>query len=223
MNKKENNSSEFKDKTEALEFMVKRSADKKRKERWAKEFAVNKNKSKSTKLVHINKRILRISAIAAILILGFAVVQFFPLSQKNLGSLAQNMILETKFQPQEVTRGNPQSDDEVSKAIQKSLFSENYQEAKKLYEQKSNKLSLEEKFFYAVSLVKTNSPNQKKILELTSEIMQTENEFFIESLWISALTKLKLNREEEAKEELEKLLRYKYQTKNVKKLLSEIK
>ena len=222
MNNTENNPPEFKDKIEALEFMVKRSADKKRKEKWAKDFAVGRKKNKPSNIIPLRKRIIQISAVAAVLILGFIVVQFLPLSNPNLESLAKNMIQDTKFHPQEVTRGTTSSDEEINKAILKSLESENYQEAVKLYSQKTGVLSLEDKFFYAVSLAKTNSPNQNKILELTSEIMQMENEFYIESLWIRALTNLNLKNTEVAKVELEQLVRYKYQTKNVKKLLSKI-
>jgi len=222
MNNTENSSHEFKDKTEALEFMVKRSVDRKRKEKWAKDFAAGRKKNEETTIIPLRKRLLRIAAAAAILILGFVAIQFLPFGNQNIDSLATNMIGNTKFLPQETTRGAALSEEELNKALSEALETEEYLTALKLYEQKTSEFTTKDKFFYAVSLAKTNNANQQKILSLTAEIMKTENEFFIESMWLSALTHLKLNDKAAAKNELEQLLRYKYQTKNVKKLLEKI-
>jgi len=222
MNNIKNDSPEFKDKTEALEFMIKRSKDRKLKEKWAKDFAADRKKNNETKVIPLRKRLFQISAIAAILILGFFVVQIIPFGNDNLESLASNMVETTKFRPNEATRGTVVTEEGINNSLLKALEEEKYVEALNLYQQKTSAFSLEDKFFYAVSLAKTETPDYNKILELTEEIMKTENEFFIESLWLSALTHLKLKDPKTAKSELEQLLRYKYQTKNVEKLLSKI-
>lgn len=221
MNNTKNDSSEFKDETEALEFMIKRGIDRKRKEKWAKDFAAGK-KSQEAKVIPLRKRLVQVSAIAAILVLGFFVVQIAPFGNDSLDALASNMIETTKFRPNDMTRGTMITEEEISKSLIKALEEENYELALSLYNQKNRPFTIEDKFFYAVSLAKTGSQEYEKILELTREIMKSENEFFIESLWISALTHLKLKDTTTAKKELEQLQRYKYQTKNVNRLLAEI-
>ncbi len=223
MNNTDKNSPEFKDKTEALEFMVRRSIDRKRKEKWAKEFAAERKINEDTKVIPLRKRIVQLAAVAAIFILGIVAMQFMTAGNQNLNQLATNMLENTKFQPEETTRGIILSEEELSKSLLDALESEDYKKALELYEQKSSAFSDEDKFFYAVSLAKTNNHDYDKILELTDELMKSKNEFFIESLWIRALTHLKMNESKKAKSELEELLRYKYQTKNVEELLSKIR
>jgi len=209
------NSSEFSDKKEALEFLLKEKSDRATKAEWAKSLG-GRPKKKNGNI----KNIFIASAVAA----SIAFMLFFNINNRvnsfDNHLIAANMITQTEFSFGESTRGNNSNETEPEKAFMELINDENFDEARRIYETKETSLSNIDKYNYLLVLVKQNKNNSDHALTLAQELIDSKSEFAADALWISSAINIKKENFEKAKIDLEKLKTHKYKIKEATEILN---
>ena len=209
----EDNSKKITDKDEALDFLLEEKRDRERKAEWSKKYSGVLTKKK---VIPLKNRILAISGIAASLLI-IAMIFFNNKSDSDPVLMANRLTENIEIETSSFTRGVSDTNDKTVMIVD-ALKNSAYQEALSLLESRPAKKTIEEKYLTLIALVKTESPNDL-ILKMTNDIMATDNQYRAESLWVRALTKVKMKDFDSAKADLNALLKFKYKTKETKQLL----
>lgn len=213
-----NNTEEgFEDKEEALDFLLNELSDRKRKEEWAKTLGGNPNKK--AKVIALRKRIFSISAIAASIALVFFLVLGGNNQVPEYQLYASNMINVMEVDYGQATRGSGSAPEDGKEELIKAFLEKDHIKVLQLYISAEFTLSNRDKYNYSLLLAKQDDPDNQLILDLTKDLIDSQNEYTADALLISAAAKIRLNRLEEAKADLIQAKSYKYKTEEITNLL----
>lgn len=230
MNKsKQNLSPNFNSEEEAFEYLVQQSQNQLLKDKWKEELDklpdAPVEEPKSKKMVYM-KRIIAIAASFVILIGSF---YWFTNQGSNPQQMAAAMIHDTNFvlESGSLTRGlNEDATDELGielqKEINKALEDEDYPASIGLFltKEKKSQLSIDDKFYYALSLARVENEDHHKAIRMLNDVIAQNSKYFDEALWLQALLYLKINEPNQSKIILNKLINNSnYQISNTKALL----
>jgi len=227
-----NKSSDFQSKDEAFEFLVQQSQNKALKDLWKKELEQLPDAPQDVKIVNRRFNLRKLAAVAAtfIILLG----SFFWLTNKedSLPKMADLMIEESNFllDADSATRGIFDNDEnEMMIALQKEIYGalekHDYGAAMGLYmtKEKQSQLSLNDKFYYSLSLARIEDGDYHKAIRLLEDVINKNDKLYNESLWLQGLLYLKINEPNKSKIILNKLNNNSnYQLSNSRVLLKRI-
>ena len=229
---KGNKSSNFQSKEEAFEFLVQQSQNKSIKEQWKKELDKLPDAPPEVKRVGRILFIRRASIAAASFII--LVGSFFWYTNQNvsLQQMASVMIYETNFilESASSTRGINKNDEdalgiELQKEINVALEKEDYEASLGLYltKEKKSQLSIDDKFYYSLSIARVEDGNYHKAIRLLEDVIGQKGKYYDEALWLQGLLYLKINEPNKSKIILNKLINISnYQFTNSKTLLNKM-
>jgi len=226
---KRNKRPNFQSEEEAFEFLIQESQNKELKDLWKSELDklpdAPEVEDKKTKRMFFRRAI----AIAASFVLLLGSFYWFSNQESSLQQMANVMLDDTNFilESSSATRGiDPEETDELNVALQKeinkALEKEDYEAAIGLFltKEKKSQLSIEDKFFYALSLGRVDNADHHKAIRLLDDVTSQEEKYFNEALWLQALLYLKINEPYKSKIILNKLINNSnYQITNTKALL----
>ncbi|MDF1696929.1 MAG: hypothetical protein P1U56_13890 [Saprospiraceae bacterium] len=216
----EDKNTNFESEDEAMEFLIQQSKDRKLKNHFQKLFSASDEPIKTeSKVIPLRSRILGITSVAAIILIGIALGFIFLNKQDNIQIVAANLVEQTSFEAPEISRGNETVSQNLDRKINDALSIKNYTSAIELLTQKEGKMTQADSFFLAVSLFKTHDNNYSRIQALVAPSIGSKSEFLSEALWISALTYIQKGENIKAMEMLESLQPLQYQSENVGRLL----
>mgnify|MGYP001799990397 CR=1 FL=1 len=146
--------------------------------------------------------------------------------------MATVMIEETNFvlNTASDTRGvNDDESEELSIALQKeinkALEQKDYSASVGLYatKEKNGQLSIEDKFYYSLSLARVADSDYYKAIRLLEDVVDQKDKYLEESLWLQSLLYLKINEPNKSRIKLNKLINISnYQITNRKAVLERI-
>ena len=220
---------EFQSKDEAFDFLVQQGQNKKIKDQWMKELNLLLDAPQVVKIVNRRVNLRKIVTVAAafIILLG----SFFWLTTKedSLPKIASLMIKETNFilVSDSVTRGlfkggKNEKLIELQKEINTAMEKQNYEAALRMYltKEKQSQLSLNDRFYYSLSLARAEGGDYHKAIRLLEGVINKNDKLYNESLWLQGLLYLKINEPNKSKIILNKLINNSnYQLSNTKALL----
>lgn len=217
MNTNNQNSSEFSDKKEALEFLLQEKADREKKAEWAK--TLPGNPRSKTKVIFLRKRIIGLSAVAA----SIALICFFVFGNNNqmpeYQSYASNLVSQLELDSGSNTRGSGSDIEDGSKELEVALEEKDEQKVLQLYKTGGFALSNRDKFNYSLLLAKQKNQENELILNLTRDLIDSKNEYTADALLLSAEANINLNKIDEAKADLNIAKAYNYKIKEIENLL----
>lgn len=229
---KRNMPSNFQSEEEAFEYLVQQSQNKSLKELWKKELDQLPDAAPEEKKATRVHFIRRVSAIAASFILILGSFYWYTSQHQSLQQMASVMIEETNFvlDSGSLTRGIDENDGdeidiELQKEISKALEKKDYDAAIGLFltKEKKGRLSLDDKFYYSISLAHVENGDYYKAIRLLDDVSDQKDKYYNEALWLQGLLYLKINEPNKSKIILNKLINTSnYQITNSKALLERI-
>ena len=173
------------------------------------------------------RRVLRIvSSIAATLAVLVMFNVFFNPFGPNATELAENMIQETPLLlPEDFNVRGENNIFNLENDIQDALSQEDYARAKDLFirKEQTTPLSLLDKFYYGISLLKLSEENSQYTIGYLNEVANTQNPFQMDAKWYLALAYVQNEEFEKAKSILTEMVENSnYQKSNAKKLLKKL-
>ncbi len=196
-----NNGSDFKSPDEAFEYLVNQRLNEKRKKEWARELGPGPDElpdelptenvnSKSSKTLYIR---LASAAAAVVLIGSFFIFLQIP---KPIDQYASNLMDETEISMTygSDSRGANSNLEEKDIASLKNelttvLLNQDFNQALGNFRQleKISALSVEDKYFYAISLLKSKGENYQKAIRLLNDVVAVDDHNLKNALWLRAL------------------------------------
>jgi len=226
---KRNMPSDFQSKEEAFEFLVQQSQNKSLKEQWKKELDQLPDAPPEKKRISRKLFVRRASAIAASFILLLGSFYWYTSQHESLQQMASLMITETNFvlDSGSLTRGIDENDVneldiELQKEINTALEKEDYEASIGLFltKERKSQLSLDDKFYYSLSLARVEKGDYYKAIRLLDDVAGQKGKYYNEALWLQGLLYLKINEPNKSKIILKKLINISnYQITNSKALL----
>lgn len=188
---------DFKSPDEAFEYLLEQRLDEKRKKEWAKalgptpEMDLDSEGGKS----NLKRIYFRIVSVAAVLIL---IAGFFYFGQKTVpldqyaGQLVQETTIAMSYGSE--SRGDQMNNTDETIANLKSeltavLLDQDYNQALGYFNQleKLTALSIEDKYYYAISILKSKGENNQKAIRLLSDVVKADSYNLKNALWLRAL------------------------------------
>jgi len=194
---KDNNEFDFKSPDEAFEYLLNERLDEKRKEAWARELGPGpEDIVKETSKPSISKRIyIRVASIAA----AAAVIGAFYIFLQNpkpLDQYAGKLMQETEISMSygsESRGANSNMNDVNIKSLKNELttvlLNQDYNQALGYFKQleKLSALTTEDKYFFAISLLKTKGEDYQKAIQLLNSVVSADDHNLNNALWFRAL------------------------------------
>jgi len=226
---KQNLSQNFHSEEEAFEYLVQQSQNQVLKDKWREELEKLPDAPVEVKRNTRTVFFKRASAVAASFIILFGSFYWFTNQGNSPQQMASAMIHETNFvlESASLTRGlNGEDSDELGvelqKEINKALEKEDYAASVGLFltKEKKSQLSIDDKFYYALSLARVENEDHHKAIRLLDSVKSQKAKYYNEALWLQALLYLKINEPNKSKIILNKLINNSnYQITNTKALL----
>jgi len=192
-----NNGPDFKFPDDAFEYLVNQRLDEKRRKEWAKALGPPQDKisKQNRKLMPTKKLYIRLASIAAsaILIGGFFL---FSQKAKPLDQYAGNLLQETEISMSygSAIRGeNPNVTDKEIRSLKSELttvlLDQDFNQALGYFKQleKMSSLTIEDKYFFAISLLKTKGEDYQKAIRLLNDVVNANDHNQENALWLKAL------------------------------------
>ena len=200
MNGKSNKKKKFKSVDEAFEFLVSNEIDEQIKEEWAKELGpgpdeIFKESIKPKTRFSTKKIFIRLTSAAAVLLLILGSF-FFLQKTKPLDQYASNLMQETEISMSygSESRGGSTSNSEkdivsLKNELTTVLLNQDFHQALGYFKQleKVSTLSIEDKYFYAISLLKSKGEDNQKAIRLLNDVINKEDHNLKNALWLRAL------------------------------------
>lgn len=201
---------EFKSPDEAFEYLVNQQMDEKRRKEWTKAFGTSKDEDSSQKSTIMRRLYIRLVSAAAVLLIVAGVFMFFQ-QKKSVDQIASLLITDTQIAMNygSGSRGENKGVEEaelksLKNSITSVLLEGNYEIAIDYFEVMENKytLSIEDKYFFAASIVKLNTGDYPKAISLLSEVIENGEQHLENALWLRALALGKLKETQRMKQDL---------------------
>jgi hypothetical protein len=219
----------FESKDAAFEFLVQESQSYAIKEQWKKELQQLRDSPKEHRKSKGVSKFNRVAVFLVALFLFLVSFYWFINLNKPLEKMAGEMLVETNITSvsDAYTRGFEEQDEgnlalELQSEINKALFKKDYNSAIGLFltKEKQSQLSVDDKFYYALSISQIENADFYKALRLLEDVTAKNEKFINESLWLQGLLFIKVRNPIKAKIILNKLYSSSsYQKRNVKSLL----
>ena len=227
-----NNEKTFRTSEEAFEFLVKRNQDEKRKEAWTKSFGktsdFEKDHNSKKKNVFLENRYIltSIAAIGIVLVILLNGMRFSleSYSYDFVNSTAITSSYQSNTRGETLTETNPELERWKSE-INATLIRKDYGQAIGLFKQfeKNYSLGIEEKFYFAISLLKNKNEDHFKAIALLTDVADAKDTYYQEALWFRALGYGMVGNEINMKIDLENLIELSsYKTKDSKEILKKL-
>ena len=212
---KQNKPSDFQSKEEAFEYLVQQSQHQSLKDLWKKELDQLPDAPPEEKKAGKKMFVRRAIAIAASFVFLLGTFVWYTNQDDSLQQMASVMIEDTNFilESGSLTRGIDDSvmdemDIELQKEINTALEKEDYQASIGLFvtKEKRSQLSVDDKFYYALSLARVDNGDYYKAIRLLEDVAKKKEKYYNEGLWLQGLLYLKINEPNKSKIILNKLI-----------------
>ncbi|MDF1699311.1 MAG: hypothetical protein P1U56_25890 [Saprospiraceae bacterium] len=208
-------SSNFESPEDAFEFLIQESQNEVRKAKWRRELEGIVEQDGNRGKANYRKLILYVVGSTAIALLLFGRIHFLQKTNNTLEVLVNQMVDEIKII---LVSDRVLVDSDTSGVVNFKYFLQNnihqalrknhFEVAYNLYVRKETQVALsnEDKFNYALAILKKESGDRYKGIDLLGEVLLSDNELHNEALWVQSLLYLKTNQQEKAKSVLNKLI-----------------
>ena len=225
----QNNIMDFDSKDSAFEFLVQESQRHFIKEQWKKELEQFEDIPNEKSALKRHLKFNRVAVFAVTLILLLLSFYWYKQLDNSLIKVANQMLVETNITAVSdfYTRGFAEQGEgnlaiELQNEINTALTQKDYNSAIGLFHTKEQQtqLSVEDKFYYALSISQLENADFYKALRLLEDVTFKNEKFIDESLWLQGLLFIKIGNPIKAKIILKQLFaRSNYQKSNVTILL----
>ena len=228
-----NNLSNFESKDAVFEFLVQESQNYAIKEQWKIELQQLTDSPLENRALNRPSKFKRVAVLFAALFLLLMSFYWFISLDTSLEMMADKMLVETNITTvsDSYTRGFEEQNEgnlsiELQNEINIALVQKDYNSAIGLFftKEKQSQLSIDDKFYYALSISQIENADFYKALRLLEDVTAKNEKFINESLWLQGLLFIKVRNQIKAKIILIKLhSSSNYQNKNVQALLERMK
>jgi len=211
------NREDFKSSDEAFDFLVNQRLDEKRKAEWARELGPGPEDKEEEQRSgrSISRRIILIatSVAAAVILIGgffYLMQQTEPLNQ-YAGQLMQETDVSIMYGSG--NRGQDETTDDrqivsLRNALTTVLLDQDFDQALGYFKQleKSTSLTVEDKYYYAYSLLKSKGEDNQKAIRLLNDVVDEKDHHMENALWLRALAYGMTDNSPLMKKDLKKLI-----------------